>query len=203
MTVATARLLKAHDMVNEPTRTRVRLADLTKRAEPAASDRFERLNLIHCVSSQSPGSHVAALQKSDELQAAITSLNTVAADLRSHRDRILEQGQTESIKLGIAIAERLLRRTLATRPEMVLDLVKTTLSWVVGTETIRVRLHPSDCDIVQSHSDDLHRGCSANIQFVRDETMSRGDSFVETAQGVVDGRVETMLERIAEELLDD
>ena len=198
MTVATARLLKAHDMVNEPTRTRVRLADLTKRAEPAATDRFERLNLIQGISPQS-----SAHQKSDELQTAITSLNTVAADLLSHRDRILEQGQTESVKLGIAIAERLLRRTLATRQESILDLVKTTLSWVVGTETIRVRLHPADCDIVQSHSDDLHRGCSANIQFVRDETMSRGDSFVETAQGVVVGRVETMLERIAEELLDD
>ena len=123
--------------------------------------------------------------------------------MQSHRDRILDQAQTETVKLGIAIAERLLRRTLAAQPDSIIDLVKTTLSWAVGTATVRVRLHPADCDVIETHAEDLHRECSADLQFVRDESLSRGDCLVESAQGVIDGRIETMLDRVTEELLAD
>jgi flagellar assembly protein FliH len=92
---------------------------------------------------------------------------------------------------------------LATQPESVLDLVKTTLSWAVGAETVRLRLHPADCDFVETRSADLSRECTAETQFVRDETLSRGDCLVETAQGLIDGRIETILDRIADELLGD
>ena len=196
MTVTAARLIKSHDLNDQPTRPRVRLADLAERTDqPATNDRFERLNLVG-VSPQRTASRVSVRQKPDELQMAIAALNTAAADLQSHRDRILEQGQTESIKLGIAIAEQLLRRTLSVQSDSILDLVKTTLSWAVAAETVRVHLHPADCDFMETRSDELHRECSAEIQFVRDESLSRGDCLVETAQGTIDGRIETMLNMV-------
>jgi flagellar assembly protein FliH len=169
----------------------------------ATHERFERLKLVECHSPQTFATNAAARQKSDELQTAITALNAAASDLQSHRDRILEQGQIESVKLGIAIAERLLRQTLNVQPEAILDLVKTTLSWAVGAESIRVRLHPTDCELVEAQTAELTRECSANIQYLADTTLTRGDCLVETAQGTIDGRWETMLQRITEELLDD
>ena len=164
--------------------------------------RFERLKLVECHTTQTSATHPVVHQSSDELKTAITAIYAAATQLQSHRDHILEQAQFESVKLGIAIAERLLRRTLNTQPESILDLVKTTLNWVIDTETVRVRLHPNDCGFVEAHSDTLARECSADIQFVADASLNRGDCLVETAQGKIDGRIETMLQRIAEELLD-
>ncbi len=205
MTVAAARLLKSPDLSDQP--NRIRLADFTEGVTfptaPLANNRFERLKLVERHSPQLSAAHSATHQAATEFQAAITALNAAAAELQSHRDHILEQGQIESVKLGIAIAERLLRHTLNVQPDSILDLVKTTLSWAIGAETVRVRLHPADCEFVETHSGSLARECSADIQFVSDATLTRGDCLVETAQGMIDGRIETMLHRITEELLDD
>ena len=182
------------------------LADFaTHDASPALSTthaRFERLKLVECQTTKTLATHPAIHQSSEELQTAITAMHAAATELQSHRDHILEQAQIESIKLGIAIAERLLRRTLNTQPESILDLVKTTLNWVVGTETVQIRLHPNDCGLIETYSDALARECSADIQLIADASLSRGDCLMETAQGTIDGRIETMLQRIAEELLD-
>jgi len=192
MTAASARLLKADHVSDATSRQRVRLADLSE--TPATSSCFELLDFA--VPQSRPREN-----PSTKANAALAALTTAAAELHAQRDSWLEQCQHETIALAIAIAERLLRRTLAAQPEAVIELVRTTLDWTVGAATVRVRLHPDDCEFVQSQAESLRRECSADIEFVRDETLARGDCVSETTHGVIDGRVDTLLDRIAEELL--
>ena len=192
MTAAIARLLKADHVSEAIPRQRVRLADLSE--TPTTPSRFELLDLT--APQSRPRENPTA-----EVHAALAALTTAAAELHAQRDHWLEQCQHATIRLGIAIAERLLRCTLAAQPEAVIELVRTALDWTVGAATVRVRLHPDDCDFVQSQAESLRRECSAEIEFVVDETLARGDCVSETTHGIIDGRVETLLDRIAEELL--
>ena len=196
MTPLPHRLLKAHQLADASPRPRFCLADLSDDANTPS--RFVPLDLFV---SQTDSSRETSAENSASLRTALEALANAATELQSQRDHILEQAQRETIKLGIAIAERLLRRTLSAQPDAVIELVRTTLNWTVGAATVRLRLHPADCELVELQSDVLRRDCSAEIQFVRDETLARGDCVAETSQGIIDGRVETMLERITEELL--
>ena len=197
---ASARDLKLN---NSPETLPLALTDFAQQSQPSTQDKFERLKLVECSSTQSFDLQTTNHPKTAELQSAIESLNTAAAKLQSHRDHVLEQASSEAVKLGIAIAERLLRRTLNTRPESILELVNTSLDSVVCAETARVNLHPADYQLVATHLDDLSRDCSSNIQLAQDSKLARGDCVVETSQGTIDGRLETIFQRISEELLDD
>lgn len=197
MTPLPYRLLKAHQLADAPPQSRFRLADLSE--APNVPSRFEPLDLLV---RQSHSSREHSAENSDSLRTVIESLANAATELQSQRDFILEQAQRETIKLGIAIAERLLRRTLSTQPDAVFDLVRATLNWTVGAATVRVRMHPADCDLIEPHLDSLSRDCSTKIELLRDDTLTQGDCVAETAHGIIDGRVGTMLDRIAEELLD-
>ena len=130
-------------------------------------------------------------------QSALSALNYAAQQLHAQRDRWLEQCQEETVRLGIAIAERLLRRTLDVHPEAVIDLVRSALECSVGTDQVRIRLHPADAELVTS----LQTESSVTLDFVEDDSLERGDCIIETSNGQIDARREMLTQRIAEELL--
>ncbi len=134
--------------------------------------------------------------------AAVTALRAAADELRSQRDTWLEHCQHETVRLAIAIAERLLRRTLTTQPECVATLVRTALEATAGAQTVRLRLHPADVELLEPHLSSLGGEFSASVELVCDDTLSRGDCVAETTGGSADSRVTTILDRIAEELHD-
>lgn len=200
MIAATARNLRQQ---NSATTRPFALTDFSQPTRSATPNSFERLKLVECCPAQSQSSKGVIPPKVIELQSAIDSLNAAAAKLLEHRERVLEQAQTETVKLGIAIAERLLRQTLNARPESVLDLIKTSLDSVICAETVRINLHPDDCDLVTNHFDELSRDCPPNIQLTAESKLSRGDCVIEASQGTIDGRLGTILQRISDELLAD
>lgn len=191
MTTAT-RILKA-DPRNNVT-SRVRLADLS---EPIGSrfdsSAFEPLTLPVELSPRSE-----PLENS-RLDSALAALQFAADQLHVQRDHLLDQSQHEAVQLGVAIAERLLRRTLAVQPDAVLELIRSALDWSVGSDRLRVRLHPADAELVASSTQPLD--ANREIEFLPDDTLTRGDCVVETPNGQTDARLEVILQRIADELL--
>lgn len=189
-----ARLLKASDD-NRSVR-RMALADLTEKRHSrfAASD-FEPLSLP-AIDRQPAESRTDA-----RVQSALAALNAAAEQLQAQRDRWLEQSQKETVRLGVAIAEQLLRRTLAAHPEAVIDLVRSALEWSVGSDHLSVRINPADTELVASVADTLRNDTRATLEFVADESLARGDCIVETPHGQIDARREVLAQRIADELL--
>ena len=109
------------------------------------------------------------------------------------------------VELAIAIAAKLLRRQLDLRPENAAGMVATALQLSAGSRRVEVRLHPQDLELLRGdQSLAVSSGLSALPEdlLVVDETLERGDCLVQTVDGRVDARLETLLERIAIELLD-
>lgn len=191
MTTAT-RILKADPRNNAA--SRVCLADLSEPIESRFdASAFEPLTLP---TERSPRCKSPA---DSRLDSALAALQHAADQLHAQRDHWLEQSQHEAVRLGVAIAERLLRRTLAVQPEAVLDLIRSALDWSVGTDRLRVRLHHADAELVVSSTQPLD--ANREIEFLSDDSLTRGDCVVETPSGQMDARLDVILQRIADELL--
>ncbi len=205
MKIARTRVLKAAQLDGTQQCRRVTLTELSN--EPHERARFQPLDFNNATAPnvETPPllPQCSDAETGSSLSAAQAVLQAALNELQTRRDRWLDQFQHETVKLGIAIAERLLRRTLAVDPKATVDLMRTALDWAVGAEHIRVRCHPDDCDVIEQTAASQRSGLSNDILFVRDDVIARGGCVVETTQGVIDARLETILDRIAEELLSD
>lgn len=140
---------------------------------------------------------------SEQLTTALPALEGAAAALQAERDRWLVRWEQTAVDLGIAIAEKLLHRQLACRPDFTTDMIAEALRLAAGQPQLTVYLHEEDlrawgdrgAQIVQSLT-----GC-ADATLVADRQMTRGGCRIETRNGEIDARLETMLKRIAEELI--
>lgn len=140
----------------------------------------------------------------EQLSTALPALLKAATSLQAERDRWLIRWEKAAIQLSVAIAEKLIHRQLYSRPEVASDMIEEALQLAAGQPQLVVHLHPEDLaawgdkasQIVQSFT-----SC-ADATLVPDPTTTRGGCRIETRHGEVDARVETMLQRIAEELID-
>ena len=117
----------------------------------------------------------------------------------------LGRWQNTATELAIAIAGKLVRRQLDVRPENAAEMIATALQFSAGSRRVEVRLHPEDLEMLNG---DQALAVSSGLAvlpeglLVADGTLERGDCLVQTVDGRVDARLETLLERITTELLD-
>ena len=132
-------------------------------------------------------------------------LRNAATQLGDSAETTLEWWQNTTIRLAIAIAGKLLRRQLESSPESVAEMVSAALQLSAGSRRVEVRLHPGDLELLTG---DQALATSSGLSdlcddlFVADSSLEPGDCQVRTTDGQVDARLETLLGRIATELLD-
>lgn len=197
MSITTARLLKAEQVSAIPSRGRISWSEFS---ETTTSPSFAPLDILKAT-SHSMAQPTTIATEHESLHTVLSALDSAAKQFLTQRDNCLEQCQTESVKLGIAIAEKLLRRVIANQPDCVLELVRNTLQWTDGQNSVRVRLNSKDCELVEQHLEDLVRKHDQRIELIADEQLTRGDCVVEASNSLIDARIETLLSRITEELL--
>jgi flagellar assembly protein FliH len=133
----------------------------------------------------------------------LPSLTKAVEQLADSRAAWLRSWETGSVRLALAIAERLIRRKIAANPEVSRELVADALELFAGATRITLRMNPEDLQTLGNRLDDLFNapGGAAPIQVVADAEIASGDCVVQTAEGTVDARLEARLRRIEEELL--
>jgi flagellar assembly protein FliH len=147
---------------------------------------------------------IAEQRVTRQLETAIPALRAAAESLQAERDRWLIRWEETAVRLGVSIAEKLVRRQLITRPELATEMISDALRLAAGQPQLTVYLHPEDLaawgdrapQIIQSLT-----ACADTVLVPETHTM-RGGCRIETRHGEIDARVETMLHRIAEELVE-
>ena len=139
------------------------------------------------------------------LQTALPALREAAAALSIERDRWLAHWQTAAVRLSVAIAEKIVRQELASRPNLAAEMVRNALQLAAGNPQIKLRLHPDDIQLFGRQCEEILGSLSAggNGTLFEDPKVSRGGCVVETQHGVIDAQLETQLARIAAELLEE
>jgi flagellar assembly protein FliH len=146
---------------------------------------------------------IAGQQLSDRVGTVLPLLNGLVAEMNAERDRWRLRWETTALRTAVAIAEKLLHRTIHSHPEAAAEMIRETLKLAAGQPELRIHLHPDDLRFLGDQADAVVRtltGC-AKPELIPDPALRRGDCRIETRHGEIDARIETMLERIAEELL--
>lgn len=141
-------------------------------------------------------------QVQTQLAHVVPTLQQALAGLALERDQWLAHWEQAAIRLSVAIAERIIRRELMQHPELAAETIAAALQLAAGSSHLRLRMHPDDVRLVGDRCQEIvasltHGGTAA---IVPDASISRGGCVVETQHGEIDARLETQLQRIAEEL---
>lgn len=162
----------------------------------------ERLKKITDESYRKGFAEGIELQKK-ETSNAIEAVAAMAKKIPLIRQDIIEKSEEQILKLAIAIAEKILNQEVATRKEIILDVLKGALKNVSETEGMKIRLNPLDFRYMMEVKKDFLQSFDGvrNIIFEEDSSIRRGGAVIETMFGEVDARLDSQLKEIKTALL--
>jgi flagellar biosynthesis/type III secretory pathway protein FliH len=141
-------------------------------------------------------------QVRQQMQTVLPAVRQMVAAMTAARTGWLAQWEQNALRLSIAIAEKIVRRELATQPPITLGLVREALEMAAGCQSVQVVLHPDDRRALGPEVEQLAAELAgiAPSEILADPSVSPGGCVVKTEYGAIDERIETQLSRIAEEL---
>jgi len=145
-----------------------------------------------------------AERKADEkLQSLFPAMQNASESLEREYERWLNHWEAAAIHLSAAIAEKVIGRQLKTQPEVAHHMITQALKLVSNIDRVTVYLNPQDLDDLGDRAGDFVRAVSRaqDVTCVPDESMTTGGCRIETQHGTIDAQVETLLARIASELI--
>lgn len=147
---------------------------------------------------------IAEKTAADALATALPALNSVAESLALERDRWIGDWEAIVIRLAAAIASRLLGHELRVDPDGAREMIRQALQLAVGASRIRVRLHGDDAALLGPQASEVVRAFAScgEAEIIPDNSLTRGGCLIETQHGQIDARLETVLDRIVAQLLE-
>jgi flagellar assembly protein FliH len=143
-----------------------------------------------------------AAETARRMETLAPALKAAVDELQNSKQAWLAHWERTAVGLANRIAERILRRELATDHELPLRLVRESLELAVGADGVRVILNPADLaklgDAVSKMTREFAR--MGQIEVVGDERIAAGGCRLETRHGAIDQQLATQLQRIEEEL---
>lgn len=143
--------------------------------------------------------HSAALQ---ELQAQwLEALNTFTKS----RLGLLTETRLDLLRLALAIAERVVFRTVEIDPTVIEDQMAEALSLLARRSAVTIRINPADMEHAQAVLPELvarmHQ-CE-HAMLVADKSLTPGGCTLQAGTTAIDASIETQLDRIVSALLPD
>ena len=137
-----------------------------------------------------------------KLAGVLPALTGAVEDIQRAKHTWLRHWEACGVRLATAIAERVIRRELAQRPEIAVGLIREALELTAGSSHLRIHLNPADREALGDQVDLLTKELSplGTAELISDPSITPGGCRVETQFGIVDQQFETQLKRIEEEL---
>ncbi|SHJ81348.1 flagellar assembly protein FliH [Malonomonas rubra DSM 5091] len=118
------------------------------------------------------------------------------------RESLAQAGRQDMLRLVMAVAEQVIRSSVAADPAVVLGIIENALQASVRSDNYRVRVNPVDLEAVTAQKPLFLASISGlkNISFEADPSISQGGCRLDSELGDVDATIETQLESIREAL---
>jgi type III secretion protein L len=135
--------------------------------------------------------------------AGLDKWNEALAEAWSRRDDFLSRNEAELVKLAVAIAEKIVRRSVEAGSDVVLQTVKEALKSVRGERRITIKVNPSEEDELREQANSLKLLGSevGDLVIVGNPSVSAGGCIVESELGVIDAQIDTQLASIEKALM--
>jgi len=157
--------------------------------------------------------------RAEAREAAEAEFKQVLADCRVQSDerigallgamggqlRVLgENLERDAYQFALAVAGRIIKREVALDNDTILRQIKGAIRRVVGVETIKLRVHPADEEIVREHRGVFlsSAGSVRDLVIEVDDSLEPGGCIIESTAGNVDARISTQINQVAAALFD-
>jgi flagellar assembly protein FliH len=126
--------------------------------------------------------------------ARLVELTRKLDDAMTQFDR---QMARDLLELALTVARQVIRQALAVKPELLLEVVRETLSQMPHVH-VTIQLHPEDASLVRSYLGDQLSHAGHRIH--EDPRMARGDCLLESGGSLLDATLATRWRRTVENL---
>lgn len=138
-----------------------------------------------------------------KVSSIIPAIEQAAGQIQQLKSDWVAKWESLAVELALAISERLLRQKLELDPANITPMVRGALE-LASREQLTLAIHPLDWAAL-GEQEGLRvlaamAGCG-EVTVRENSSLSRGSCVVSTLHGEIDARLETMLDRMASELL--
>jgi flagellar assembly protein FliH len=136
------------------------------------------------------------------MDTLIPALDQLARQINDARGELQSHWERSAMKVATAIAERIIRKEIASDPQITLDTIAEALRLATGTTEITLHINPTDHENLGSQITRLAETlCQlAPSEVVANAEISPGGCRVVTKFGEIDQQIEAQLQRIEEDL---
>jgi flagellar assembly protein FliH len=133
----------------------------------------------------------------ERLRSAVDAAEQALEALRADEARWTGAIEENVCALAVAVARQIVGRELRGDPELVAELVRRALEEFPMDQPLVIRVHPADlATIVASTGDASAAAPGRNARWLADARVRPGGCVVEGRERIIDGRVDTALERM-------
>jgi flagellar assembly protein FliH len=134
----------------------------------------------------------------------LATIAQVAAKLEPLEKQLVQEAESQSVRLALAIAATVLRRSIEHDQEWLASVVKHALAQIPDRRSIAIRMHPADAAVLRDRLRDLTARITGieHIEVVDDSTLPRGSCILQSRGTRLDASVPGCWERIGAELID-
>jgi flagellar assembly protein FliH len=135
-----------------------------------------------------------------EHRTSIERLGAAIVEVAGSRAETLRRAESDTVRLAIEIARRVLHRELSVDPTALEGLIKAALDKLKDQEILRVRVHG---DLIKLLTECIARtGRGRTIEIIHDPSRPPGGVVFEISRGCLDASLDTQLREIERGLVD-
>jgi flagellar biosynthesis/type III secretory pathway protein FliH len=141
------------------------------------------------------------------LKTIVTAMETALDTIRASEAKWQENVTENIAALAVTVARHIVGRELNSDSATVADLVKRALAEFPIDQPMRVRINPHDLSLLSipgpTGGDPVSIAPNRDVRWLADTRIQPGGCVVEGRERIVDGRVDTALERLYRKLSDN
>jgi flagellar biosynthesis/type III secretory pathway protein FliH len=164
--------------------------------QPASPQERARIEAAAYAHGRADGEKMARNELTPQLESAMAALSAALDIVQRHQARWMANIEENIAVVAVVAARHIIAREVEIDATVVGDLVQRALVQFPVDHTITVRLNPDDVKTCheQLQSSGVQR--PTDIRWTSDPLIQRGGALVEGRERIIDGRVDTALERV-------
>ena len=140
------------------------------------------------------GERAARATQEQSLHSALGMLTQAAQSVSMHEARWVTNIEENIAALAVSVARHLVQREIAADPSFVATLVNNALAQYPVDQEITIRVSPEDLATCRAVIEADNNG-ARTLRWIGDASIERGGCLTEGRERIIDGRVDTALER--------
>jgi len=176
----------------ENAQLRERVDELTRELEIKTKEAWEQ--------GIRAGDAAARKAMEEQMRAAMQGLAATVAEVSATRPETIRRAESDTVRLAIEIARRVLHRELSLDPSALEALIKAAIAKLQSQEIYKVRVHPDQQQLLRNCLEQSGRGSA--VEVLSDPGQPRGTVSFEISRGTLDASVDTQLREIENGLVD-